>query len=66
MNRLHIVSLERAFLYLSEETNILKIIGREQYLFDYDLLHYSDVVEREIKNSSFLVIGGAGSIGSAT
>ncbi|MDW7973216.1 MAG: polysaccharide biosynthesis protein [Thermodesulfovibrio sp.] len=66
MNRLHIVSLERAFSYLSEETNILKIIGREQYLFDYDLLHYSDVVEREIKNSSFLVIGGAGSIGSAT
>lgn len=66
MNKRDRLSFEKRFLYFSDDVSILKIIGREQYLFDYDLQHYSDAVEQEIKSSSFLVIGGAGSIGSAT
>jgi FlaA1/EpsC-like NDP-sugar epimerase len=45
--------------------DILKIIGRSKNLFEEDLLIYNEQLKEIIKNSSFLVIGGAGSIGQA-
>jgi len=45
--------------------DILKLIGRDKALFDEDLqLHEKELSER-VSASSFLVIGGAGSIGQA-
>lgn len=44
---------------------ILKLIGRENELFSNDLEKYKTELVEIISNSSFLVIGGAGSIGQA-
>jgi len=46
--------------------NILSLIGREKELFEEDIKKYAEELKDIISNSSFLVIGGAGSIGSAT
>lgn len=46
--------------------NTLSLIGRREKLFVKDLLKWEDKLRDEISKSSFLVIGGAGSIGSAT
>ena len=43
--------------------DILKIIGRDQGLFDEDMSLMEVELSDIIKNSSFLVVGGAGSIG---
>ena len=48
------------------ETKILKLIGRERELFEEDIKKYEKKLRKIINSSSFLVIGGAGSIGSAT
>jgi len=45
--------------------NILKLIGRSKELFVEDIEKVGKVLKSIISNSSFLVIGGAGSIGSA-
>jgi FlaA1/EpsC-like NDP-sugar epimerase len=45
--------------------NILSLIGRNSKIFEKDLLHKSEELYYFIQNSSFLVIGGAGSIGQA-
>ena len=45
--------------------NTLNIIGRKQTLFDDDLLNNSHQLVDIIRKSKFLVIGGAGTIGSA-
>ncbi len=52
------------FLF-SDEEKLLNIVKRERQLFQKDLLISNKILENEIKNSTFLVIGGAGSIGSA-
>jgi FlaA1/EpsC-like NDP-sugar epimerase len=44
---------------------ILKIIGRENELFSNDLIKYEKDIKEIVSSSSFLVIGGAGSIGQA-
>ena len=44
-------------------TNILDLIGRHENLFSIDISKYEKDLIREISSSSFLVIGGAGSIG---
>jgi len=44
---------------------ILKLIGRDQPLFSNDIKQYSEGLRSVVSNSSFLVIGGAGSIGQA-
>ncbi|UXX80608.1 UDP-N-acetylglucosamine 4,6-dehydratase [Reichenbachiella carrageenanivorans] len=44
---------------------MLDIIGRTELLFIQDLKTYGFQLNREVENSSFLVIGGAGSIGQA-
>jgi len=44
---------------------MLKLIGRSQKLFRKDLNTYNHQMKKIIVNSSFLVIGGAGSIGQA-
>lgn len=44
---------------------ILKIIGRKTYLFSNDDILYRNKIENLITDSSFLIIGGAGSIGSS-
>lgn len=46
--------------------NILSLIGRSEKLFVKDLKKWEEKLCDEISKSSFLVIGGAGSIGSAT
>ena len=44
---------------------ILKLIGRNKPLFEEDILLHTNVLEEKISRSSFLVLGGAGSIGQA-
>ena len=45
--------------------NILKLIGRENHLFSEDLIMVESDLSRIINKSSFLVLGGAGSIGQS-
>lgn len=45
--------------------NILKLIGREEEIFEKDISNYEIELCKIIATSSFLVIGGAGSIGQA-
>lgn len=45
--------------------NYLKLIGRNKNLFDQDIETLEVQLSDTVKNSSFLVIGGAGSIGQA-
>lgn len=45
--------------------NILEIIGRNKPLLERDILERESEISRLVHDSSFLVIGGAGSIGSA-
>ncbi len=45
--------------------DILKLIGREKELFEYDISQHKDLLLKTVSSSSFLVLGGAGSIGSA-
>jgi FlaA1/EpsC-like NDP-sugar epimerase len=46
-------------------SQILKLIGREKELFTNDIKDYNQELKEIISNSTFLVIGGAGSIGQA-
>ncbi|WP_206082200.1 UDP-N-acetylglucosamine 4,6-dehydratase [Maribellus sediminis] len=45
--------------------NILKLIGRDKELFSEDLSKHEKELSEIVSSSSFLVIGGAGSIGQA-
>lgn len=45
--------------------DILKLIGREKPLFVKDIKHYEADLQDIILHSSFLILGGAGSIGQA-
>ncbi|KIA89127.1 UDP-N-acetylglucosamine 4,6-dehydratase [Kaistella jeonii] len=45
--------------------NILNLIGRTKGLFDEDILTHEKEIKEIVSSSSFLVIGGAGSIGMA-
>jgi len=45
--------------------NVLELIGRENRLFDQDIFNKEKQLTSIINESSFLVIGGAGSIGQA-
>jgi FlaA1/EpsC-like NDP-sugar epimerase len=46
-------------------SQILKLIGREKELFIKDIEEYNEELKSIVSASSFLVIGGAGSIGQA-
>jgi len=46
--------------------DILKLIGRNQELFNNDIEKHEKELRAIVSSSKFLVIGGAGSIGSAT
>ncbi len=45
--------------------NILHLIGREEELFTEDIRLIENELSKIVRSSSFLVIGGAGSIGQA-
>ncbi len=45
--------------------NILKLIGRDKELFTEDIAEHENEISSIVTSSSFLVIGGAGSIGQA-
>ncbi|TRX70540.1 UDP-N-acetylglucosamine 4,6-dehydratase [Carboxylicivirga sp. M1479] len=45
--------------------DILKLIGREKQLFTQDIENKQEELKRIVASSTFLVIGGAGSIGQA-
>ena len=45
--------------------NILNLIGREKELFSEDIKKYETELSKRVTNASFLVLGGAGSIGQA-
>lgn len=45
--------------------NYLKLIGRNRELFNNDIANKSQTIRDIVSNNKFLVIGGAGSIGSA-
>jgi FlaA1/EpsC-like NDP-sugar epimerase len=47
------------------ELSILKLIGREKELFAQDVNSHESELQRVVSTSTFLVIGGAGSIGQA-
>ena len=44
---------------------MLNLIDRHQYLFDEDISLNNNYIEKEVIKSSFLVLGGAGTIGQA-
>jgi len=45
--------------------SILNLIGRDKELFSEDVQEYSEQLKNIVSNSSFLIIGAAGSIGQA-
>ena len=45
--------------------NVLNLIGRKEPLFEVDILKNAEKINSIVESSSFLVIGGAGSIGQA-
>ena len=45
--------------------NILNLIGRQNLLFEEDTNHFDDILNTLVTRHSFLVLGGAGSIGQA-
>lgn len=45
--------------------NILNLIGRDKELFERDIHRHENELQKKVQNSSFLVLGGAGSIGQA-
>lgn len=45
--------------------NILSMVGRTKPLFEKDILDHEKEISEIVKDSKFLVIGGAGTIGSA-
>ncbi len=45
--------------------DILQLIGRDRVMFDSDISSYEKTLSELVSTSSFLVIGGAGSIGQA-
>jgi len=45
--------------------NILELIGRKRELFKADIGQYAQELDKRVQASSFLVLGGAGSIGQA-
>lgn len=45
--------------------NVLKIVGRERELFLSDFSKFNTEINKLVKGSKFLVVGGAGSIGQA-
>lgn len=45
--------------------SILSLIGREKELFEQDISSYENELKHIVSSSTFLVIGGAGSIGQA-
>jgi FlaA1/EpsC-like NDP-sugar epimerase len=45
--------------------DILKLIGRDEEIFENDILDHENELSEVVKKSTFLVIGGAGSIGQA-
>ena len=45
--------------------NILDLIGRQNELFEEDIAAHEDELSTLIQNSSFLILGAAGSIGQA-
>ena len=45
--------------------NVLKLIGRKEPLFEVDITTNANKINSIVESSSFLVIGGAGSIGQA-
>ncbi len=47
------------------EEEILRLIGRDRELFEADISRFGPELEKAVKGASFLVIGGAGSIGQA-
>ncbi len=46
-------------------SKILKLIGRDKELFSQDIENHNEKLKEIVSSSSFLVIGGAGSIGQA-
>ena len=46
-------------------SQILQFIGRKNELFTNDMMRYKEELKNIVSTSSFLVIGGAGSIGQA-
>ena len=44
---------------------VLDLIGRDKELFENDIYEYKQKLLEIVSSSSFLVIGGAGSIGQA-
>ena len=45
--------------------NILSLVGRTKPLFENDIIDHEEEISEIVKNGKFLVIGGAGTIGSA-
>lgn len=54
-----------AFLLGGYNLNVLTLVGRSEALFESDIALYESRLSDSVKSSSFLVIGGAGSIGQA-
>ncbi|MFD2514239.1 UDP-N-acetylglucosamine 4,6-dehydratase [Pontibacter locisalis] len=45
--------------------DVLQLIGRNERLFEHDIKNHEEILANKISSSSFLILGGAGSIGQA-
>jgi len=52
-------------MVIKKMNKMLKLIGRKRLLFTDDIKILSKDLEKIVSDSTFLVIGGAGSIGQA-
>ena len=48
-----------------QNSEVLKLVGRDDELFDNDLMAFELEISEAVRQSSFLVVGAAGSIGRA-
>ncbi len=65
VNLLKCIILAHHYQNGDQMTDILALIGREQELFNQDISLHENKLTNVISTSTFLVIGGAGSIGQA-
>ena len=47
------------------DNSLLRLIGREEQLFEEDLIQHGNQIDDAVRGARFLVVGGAGSIGGA-
>ena len=61
------ISISQKKLYQKNQlkNSVLNLIGRDKELFEKDIKNHEKELQKIVQASSFLILGGAGSIGQA-